>query len=232
MGLIFKKCQIKEWQGRYARVPGESTVFKVKSVDGVSCPVLLWKTEDGVGTCRAIESADVREMTLAILAGKRKFGGGGGGAFVINEFGQVLVPASDGSGQRAIVGAIKGRLRFNNPFQDNSFFDISNDSGLSCGDLWNLPYVGVPYNLSKRSEIYFYRQTDDGGTTVKPSLQDEDLVSKLRSIRRYGAMRFVVNPFGIVMTKQPKDAKWSRNEEWEPIYVGRINNKAWFSKES
>lgn len=231
MDFVFKKCTINTWSGRYATIPGKTSTLRVKSVNGRTCPVILWNREESIGTCCALEGPSVREMTDAILAGKRKFGGGGGGAFVINEYGQVLVPASDGSGKRALVGEIQGKLLFDNPFQDNSVLDLSDDAGLTCGDPWTLPYVGIPYNLSKRSDIYFYRQTEEGGEVERPMQQDEELIEKLRSIRRYGAMRFIVNPYGVVVTKQPKSEKWNRNEEWVPIFVGHINKKAWFNKE-
>ena len=43
-------------------------------------------------------------------------------------------------------------------------------------------------------------------------------------------MRFLVNPEGVVLTKKSgKLEPWEpANEDWEPIYVGRVDPKAWF----
>ena len=163
---------------------------------------------------------------------KKRLGGHGGGAFIINEFGQVIVPASDNSGRRVLVGEIEGPFYLKNPFDENEIIDLSNTDGLKCGDRWTQPYIGVQYNLSKRSKIYFYRKTNVGGNTEYPVTQDQQLIESLRKIRRYGAARFIVNPFGIVLTKSPLNENWSPEEEWHPVFVGQINDNYWFSKEA
>jgi hypothetical protein len=230
--LTFTTCRARSWEGRYARIPGDRTVFHIQTSSGRLCPVILWHREDGVGTCAAVDAPAVRQLTQAVTAAKQQLGGGGGGSFQINEFGQVLVPASDGSGRRLLVGELNGSLIFQDPFDDNGLIDLSDTSGLRCGDPWPKPYVGFPYNLSKRSQIYFYRMDDEGGGSVYPGTQDTDLVRALRSVRRFGAARFVVNHAGVVLTKRPPDGGWSAEEQWEPVYVGRINLNCWFAKET
>jgi hypothetical protein len=164
--------------------------------------------------------------------GKRAAGGGGGGSFMINEFGQVLVPASDGGGRRYYVGQLKGRLLFENPFDEDDPIDLADCSYLQPGDPWKLPYVGFPYNFSNQSKIYYYRVTEDGGTSVFPPQQDTQLVQSFRRLRRTGAVRFIVTIGGLVLTKRPPDGEWSPEESWSTYYVGTINKNKWFTMEN
>src|SRR5262245_42601889 len=95
--LAFNICSPRQWEGRYARIPGDRSVFHVQANGGRWRPIILWHREAGLGTCMAVDSPAVRELTEAVIAAKRQLGGTAGGSFQINEFGQVLVPASDNS---------------------------------------------------------------------------------------------------------------------------------------
>lgn len=229
--LTFTACRSRSWEGRYGRIPGDRTVFHIQTCDGRPSPVILWGRDDGVGTCVAVDAPAVRQLTQAVMAAKRQLGGGGGGSFQVNEFGQVIVPSSNGGGRRMLVGELSGPLLFHDPFEDDGVFDLSDVSGLRCGDPWPKPYVGFPFNLSKRSQIYFYRTDDEGGGSEYPQVQDAALVSALRSVRRFGPARFVVNYAGIVLTKRPAEGSYGNEEQWEPVYVGRIDLNRWFDKE-
>lgn len=228
--IIFTPFEIKAWRGRYGRVEGSGSVFIVKTVGG-SKKLIITSIRDYTKTiCEAQTLPAVNELIQAVIAGKRALGGDAGGSFLINEFGQVLVPASDGSGQRVIVGEINGTILFDDPLT-GKHIDLSDCRKLMSGDAWNRPYVGIPYNLSKASHIYFWRVASSGSSSEYMPDDDDELVSKLRTIRRSGAVRFVVNPYGLVLTKRPKNQAWDREEEWEPVYVGNINPQCWFKKE-
>lgn len=229
---VFQSIKATEWRGRYARIPGDNTVFHLISINGRMWPTILWDTDDGIGTCAACECSAAAELAQAVEAAKRKLGGTGGGSFVINEFGQVLVPASDGSYRILLAGELKGRLLFENPFDEDAPIDLGDSSYLQPGDPWKLPYVGFPFNLNRSSKIYFYHMDDEGGQSVYPRQQDRSLVQSFRALRRTGAVRFIVNPFGMVLTKCPVQNERSPEEEWQPFYVGRINVNMWFEKET
>ena len=229
---VFQICKPSEWKGRYARIPGDNTAFHLKYIGGRMWPVVLWETEEGTGTCAARECDAAAQLADAVEAAKRKAGGTGGGSFVINEFGQVLVPASDGSGRRCLAGELSGRLLFENPFDEDSPIDLGDCYHLQSGDPWKLPYVGFPFNLNRRSQIYFYNLDDEGGQSLFPKQQDRSLIQAIRSLRRTGAVRFIVNPLGIVLTKCPAQEEWSPEEQWQPFYVGQINVNLWFEKEN
>lgn len=206
-------------------------MFHVQTVEGRWCPVILWQREDELGTCVAIDSPAVRQLTEAVRAAKRQFGGTGGGSFQINEFGQVLVPASDNSRRRHLAGEVSGAICFKDPFQDEGVIDLGDVAGLRCGDPWHKPYVGCPYNLSGRSRIYFYRIDAVGGVSEYLPAQDIELIGALRTVRRAGPARFIVNPAGVVLTKRPPHGGWRAEEQWEPVFVGRICLSRWFDKE-
>jgi hypothetical protein len=227
----FRPIETKPWLGRYGRIPGEESVFHIKRVDGCMCITAIWKTGDYVATCKACNCQGVSSLTQAVIRAKERLGGYGGGSFVINEFGQVIVLDSDNSGRRVLVGEIDGPFFLENPLEEDAMIDLSNTDGLKCGDRWTQPYIGTPYNLSKRSKIYFYRKTDEGGKTEYPAAQDQQLIKSLRRIRRYGAVRFIANPYGVVLTKRPPEEDWSQHEEWQSVFVGHINHNYWFSKE-
>lgn len=232
VGFTFNACSIKDWKGRYARIPGDGSVFHVRMVEGRPQVVIEWCRDDCTGTCLAVDGAAVRKLIQAVQAAKRKLGGGGGGSFQINEFGQVLVPASSGRGRIALAGEAEGLLLFHDPFEDGTHVDLSSHSGLKPGEPWLLPYIGIPYHLSARSRIYFYRQTEDGGNSEYPAYQDRELIGSLRAIRRSGAAKFIVNPYGLVLTKVPPEGAWVPEEKWVPVFVGRINHRHWFKKET
>jgi hypothetical protein len=179
----------------------------------------------------AVDSPAVRQLTDAVTTAKRQLGGTAGGSFQINEFGQVLVPASDNSGRRLLVGELKGSILFRDPFRDDTIIDLGDVRGLRCGDAWPKPYVGCPYNLNGRSQIYFYRMNGEGGVSEYPPAQDTDLTRALRAVRRAGPVRFIVNPYGVVLTKRPPRGGWQAEEQWESVFVGRINLNRWFKKE-
>jgi hypothetical protein len=224
--LKFEGVAAKEWPHRYAVIPGKSTAFTVRN----SKIELEWRTEDYNATGSAVESPATGEIVASVLDAKSRMGGSGGGRFQINEFGQVLVPASSGDGRRMFVGEIRGDLVFNNPVEGNTF-SLNDDLGLKPGSVWDKPYVGVPYNLSGRSQIYFWGEDEEGGHAERPVAQDAELIKAIRGIRRYGAARFLANPHGIVLTKRPPEGEWRGSDErWIPVYVGRLDYSRWFTR--
>src|SRR5690242_16038545 len=83
------------WAGRYRRIPGQTTVFHVRWMNGEWWPVVDWRRGDDTGTCAMVARGDVGELVEAVQLGKRTLGVGAGGSFLINEFGQVLVPVNE-----------------------------------------------------------------------------------------------------------------------------------------
>lgn len=229
--LSFRLRVTKIWKGRYRRIPGRESAFHVKRHNGSWSIVAYLRRESEVGTCAVVDSLAARQVTEAVNTVKRRLTGRRGGSFLINEFGQVLVPRSDKSGYREFVGEISGSFDFHNPFDDNETFNLNDTSGLRCGDRWLMPYVGIPYNSSSRNEIYFWRADNEGGQCEYPPVQDRLLLRALRAIRPYGAVRFLVTCNGVVLTKRPNEDWRISEKDWNPVFVGRINFSRWFAKE-
>ena len=229
--IQFRACQPIPWKGRYGRVMGDSSVFHLRYLDGRLWPVLLWETDTGVASCRAIDGTATGELVHAVAQAKRHAGGEGGGSFLIDEYGKVLVPASNGDGRRFLVGRLTGRLLFENPFLPDKPIDLGDQASLENGDAWRLPYVGIPYHLHRTGRIYFYQQDEQGGRSIYPPQQDSELIQAIRNVRPYGPVRIVVTPGGLVLTKLPTDSRTPSEGRWEPVFVGAINPKVWFEEE-
>lgn len=233
MRLSFRPCNPRPWRGYYRRIGGDTTAFHVASNAYSRVLPYVYLVRDGNrASCSMIDSDGAYALADAVNAAKRKLGGQGGGSFLINEYGQVLVPAPDGRGNVILAGEIKGALEFEDPFRPGTTFSLADDEGLSVGDLWDRPYVGMWYNLSRYGRIYRMRSLDAGQMCEYPVQQDATLIRRLRSIRRERAVRFIVNPHGIVLTKVPPDNDAKSDEEtWDAVYIGRIDARCWFQKE-
>lgn len=221
----FKAFGPQEWEGRYRRIEGRAPVFHVRKYDGRWMIQIDVVDEDCTSTFNARSSPDVERLTETINSIKRRHNGKNGGAFLINEFGQVLVPAHNSP--PFCVGETRGLLLFVNP-ETGQIIDLSNDQRLKIGDPWDKPYVGMAYNLSQGSRIY--SQLVSGGIAAPPT-QDQNLIRKLRKLRPYGPVRFIVNPYGLVLTKIRKGEFRSSDDTYRAVYVGRIDYAKWFEKE-
>jgi hypothetical protein len=210
---------------------GDSSVFHLRHTEKGLWPVLIWETDDGVATCRAVDCAAVVELSEAVAQTKRHAGGEGGGSFLIDEYGRVIVPASDGGGRRFLAGRLNGRFLFENPFRPDEPIDLGDGGNLQNGDPWRLPYIGIPYHLHRGGRIYFYEQDEVGGRSIYPSQQDFDLIRAIRNLRPSGAVRVVVTHGGLVLTKLPPDGRILPEDRWEPVFVGAINPGNWFEED-
>ena len=225
--FVFKGSMPKLWQGRYKRPLGETSTFKLKyTMEHGFWPVVEWDRSDERSICPACYCNSIEELVKAVNNPKISISGKEGGAFVINEFGQVIVPTI--CGDRLLVGEAEGVLLFEDPY-DGDIINLSDDARLQTNDPWEKPYVGVKYNLRGDSNICYY--DNKLSSTEYPPEQDRDLIKKLRKVRRYGAATFIVNQYGLVLTKIPEGEYREDDDKWVPVYVGRINLNLWFKKE-
>jgi hypothetical protein len=227
----FQACEPTLWTGRYGRVMGDSAVFHLRYTNGHLWPVLIWETDSEIMTCRAMDGVATRELVAAVARAKRHSGGDGGGSFLINEYGKILVPASDGGGRRFLAGRMNVPLLFENPVAPEKPIDLGDQSEYENGDSWNLPYVGIPYHLHRNGRIYFYQYDEQGGRSIHPPNQDLELIRRVRNLRPYGPVRILVTPGGLVLTKVPSGTRALSEENWQPVFVGRVNFKLWFDEE-
>jgi hypothetical protein len=220
-----KKIIPEYFHGRYNRPVGAAaSIFRIKYIDGKWWPVLTMSDDDSKFLCPAVECQAAYDLAEAVNRAKWEMTSSEGGAFLVDEFSQILVPNSDGNGERMIVGELHGVLDFVDS-GTGKIFNLNNDENLNIGDLWAYPYVGVQCHLSRAGQIYSFIENDDEKTCVYPNIIDEELVQVLTHIRDWRGCRFIVNPHGIVLTKK-KFAKY----DWRPIYAGRIDYNKWYDK--
>ena len=219
----------RRWSGRYARIPGDTTAFHVRLIGPRWWPTVEWTVGYETAHCPMVALNGVVDLANAVNAGKRFLSGSPGGAFLVNEYGQVLVPSQSGNGNVAIVGECAGSMAFRDLLTGNGRFDLTEDHGLTPSVKWELPYVGIVHHLSQRNEIYFWHQGRAGSWKVTPPVQDGALIDSLRDIRPHGAVRFIATCGGLILTKVPIGS-W-RSQRWEPRFVDRIDYKKWFQKE-
>ncbi|PKK89036.1 MAG: hypothetical protein CVV64_16245 [Candidatus Wallbacteria bacterium HGW-Wallbacteria-1] len=150
----------------------------------------------------------------------------GGGSFHINEFGMVLVPSTKNWAEKRYIGDFTGSLEFYNPDTDE-IIQLKDDFGYKTGDLWDKPYIGGCFKLSYNDKVSVNRVWEDETTNIiLPSDRtDYELIRRIRSIKGTGGCRFVVNMYGIVITKV------QIGHQWKSKYVGRINYDKWFRRE-
>ena len=152
---MFSSVTPHPWRGRYARIPGHSTAFHVRLIDGDWWPIVRWTTDDETAHCPMVGGDEPLALARAVNAGKLQLGGESGGSFHINEYGQVLVPGHRGDGTIALVGEWEGALEFWNNLEGEGTFDLTDDEELAPGDAWELPYLGIPHNLERGKRTLF-----------------------------------------------------------------------------
>lgn len=228
--MFIASSPFKEWMGRYDRIPGDQSVFHIRwdSQRGRFWPLAERSSDAWTETYWFEDHAVIEELTASVNEIKQRLNGQSGGSFTINEWGQVLVPAGGDERRIFYAGQLEGTWYLREP--DGRLVCLADSAGLRGGDPWDLPYVGQPYHLSARGRVYFVRETLGERKPDYPIAQDQKLIRALRKVRRWGAVRFIVNPFGVVLTKRPVVGV---NEEdfWEPVFVERLDYTKWFARE-
>lgn len=224
--MFFERCKIRLWRGRYAKIEGNENVFHVKwnfrRGNWWVCLVMKFNNEEYI--CWATEDKGIKYLTDSVNEGKKFLNPvhKGGGSFIINDYKQVIVPSSDGDSRRVIVGKITGDIKFH---RENIIFDLKSTKEMRLGTIWDKPYIGIPFNLSLKNKIYFQRESEDGVKIDYLSNNYEELIINLRKIRPYGPVRFIVNPYGVVLTKI------NMSNIWKSVFVQKLDYEKWFPME-
>ena len=146
------------------------------------------------------------------------------GAFYINEFGDVLVP--DGEGGAYWAGNYDRTLEFT--YEGRSIGPQAPD-GLSPGDVWPGPHVGVRYVLAAGGQDIRY-ELRSGNRILRVFLSDEvgadgarQTARRLAQIMGAAGGRFYINECGELFSPGRGDDGTSA------IYLGNIDEDPWFS---
>jgi hypothetical protein len=209
------------WTGRYNRIPGKEPTFKAKADGTLLAYWRPWPGDEWL-TSPFMDCPAVQRLAAAVNRAKAANAGVPGGAFQINEFGQVICPTNNDR-EKVWVGTVGGVPRFRDPRDSSKPFELQEPVTSAAGEPWDRPYLGMKFNLDGNDSIYF--QQDDGDTRTKLRLGgvDSNLVRRLRSVRGSASnIRFIVNLHGVALTKVEPD--------WRPVFVGHIDLAQWFPK--
>lgn len=222
--IQFVACTPTPWRGRYATIPGSTATYHLIIRNGRWWPAIYWNTDESELKCHAVESQASNELATAVNRAKMALCRSEGGSFIINEFGEIIVPSLHGNGPRMLAGRLSGKLLFEHPLDFRSNIDLGDCSGLQPGDPWKLPYVGMPFKFTATGQIQFHHKDGDDTVALLPERQDPKLVRDLRMIRPQGG-RFIVNHGGLVLTKLTEG-----RGEHQAVFVGQIDKHFWFAE--
>ncbi len=220
-----KLSNYEDWNGFYHIPVNKESYYHVKASGDM---FLVWNEPDlGImAECPAKMTSDVKALASTVNMAKKHFSsnGQGGGKFVINEFGHVIVPYKPDDYHGYLpkkIGNWNGIIEFEGPY---GLFSLKPKT-LKTGDDWTLPYIGIKYQLHWSNSIYFYHRVADFNVVVRSPKKDISLINKLREIRtgRKGAS-FIVNNYGAVITKVEENGIWKRK------FIGSINYNEWFDE--
>lgn len=204
--------------------------YTVRLEDGEYVVGLYFRSPDGeLWYPTSGEHSELVEMVNEI---KTHFNGSPGGAFYINEYRQVIVPAGD-EGHYYFAGEYEQQLTFE--FEGKIISGDAKDldgNALEPGDLWEGPHAGIPYILKAGGKDIYYRYWVRPNVEREVHLSDvigrkkaEAFAKNIAKIKGFEGGRFYVNEFRHIFI--PKEGDYGM----EYRYVGRIEDmNEWFPK--
>ena len=218
-----------EWTGFYRRPGGNDSYYHAR-VGGTGD--VQWNDidEDGLKfQCPFIMDEAATELISAVNRCKSiySYNNSNGGGFSINEHGLVIVPISSGGNEFIVpklIGIWQGRILFEDPYDDDIHLSLDPDN-FTTGDDWNLPYLGMKYNLSANNKIYFSFRNEEGQKYISlpDSIDAKYLIKALRQIRPGRVpMTFLVNNNHAVIAK-------ANNGDWTPKFVCKLDINNWYT---
>ncbi|MSO38450.1 MAG: hypothetical protein EXQ69_09425 [Acidimicrobiia bacterium] len=171
---------------------------------------------------RAILTTDKHEELVNMVnAVKTEVQASLGGAFYINEYFDVVVPAGDG---QYFAGCYNQILRFE---LDGLLVSPKASPDLQPGDPWAGPHVGIRYTLSASGTDIFYKYKT-GNREIRHDLSQhvgidpaEKLASRLTRIKGPKGGRIYINECGEFFAPvEDADGRF--------LYLGTLGEDAWF----
>ena len=218
-----------EFRGNCPKNVNKDAKYTVKSHEGKYVVGLTYQSDNGERWFPfSEEHAALAQMVNTV---KNETAGNPGGAFYINEYKQVIVPASDGSGKYYLAGEYTIPLEFE--FEGNTISgNAVNHSGecLSPGEVWEGPHAGIPYVLSGAKRDVMYEEEVRPNVTRKHGLSQyigkDQAFAVVRPLlaNKPGGGRIYVNEYCQVFG--PCDG----TNGLQYIYLGAINLAQWFPK--
>ena len=177
----------------------------------------------GRGEKALVTTASHPDLVRKVNDVKEEFGLGSGGAFYINEFGHVLVPAG---AECYCAGRYERYLEFD---FEGARISPQAPASLKPGEVWPGPRVGVAYTLSADgSDIRYSRQTRPSVTKEFRLSEEVGEPAATRLARRLSRHK---RGGGRVYINEAREffAPIGSDGEWEHIYLGSLGDDEWFS---
>jgi hypothetical protein len=137
------------YRGNAPRAVSRDAKYRVTREEG-EWTVELQYTLDS-SSYELLTTRDHPDLVEIVNNAKQAVNGAPGGAFYVNEFGQVLVPSTEGD--HYLAGTYSELLEFD--FQGDVVSSLP-PRDLSPGDEWRGPHVGIPYTLTARGDDIRY----------------------------------------------------------------------------
>jgi hypothetical protein len=220
------------WAGYYGRTVGFEHAFHVRARNVGR----FWPEADYDAGHSRLEipfsqapgcQRDIAPRDLAVAvndAKKRDDFGLRGGAFLINEFGQVLVP-SHGGLQVFHVGIWSGPIWLANfTGSGGAPTSLYEDQHLSSGDEWKRPYVGSSYLASSVEGQPTLASRDGTEVVARNGYFGEVVFPMLRKMRSDSRMHFLITLGGLVLTRVTAETGFALDKK---VFVGSIDLAEW-----
>lgn len=191
---------------------------------------LVYDTPEGERWFMTTE--DHPELVEMVRAVKIELTGNPAGAFYINEYNQVIVPAA-GTEDYFLAGEYDKRLRFEFQGRILSGEPVSEDGDpLQPGDEWTGPRAGIPYTLSAGGNDVYYilrpRPRVERKVLLSQATSPEaahKFASRIRGIKGFQGGRFYINEWRAMFT--PLEGA----SGWKYVYLGQLGaDDPWFPK--
>lgn len=196
--------------------------YTVKSKNGEWSVHLVYTVSAGVR--ELLTSTDHPALVDMVNAVKHQKNGVNGGAFYINEFGHVIVPAD---GRHFYAGSYHTELRFD--FED-AFISPKAPDWLKPGDDWPGPHVGIRYTMSADANDIYYERKLTETRTERVQLSREvgsrsaaRLAGRLAGNIKQRGGRIYINEQCEFFSPLPEPSGSTRY-----VYLGHLDDDDWF----
>ena len=196
--------------------------YAVRSTPQGHVVALTYNTADGEKWYMTTQGHP--ELVQMVNAVKLEATGKPAGAFYINEYRQVIVPAVEAT-EYYLAGVYHGALRFD--FEGKTLSGEPVDAQgrpLSPGDLWEGPRPGIPYVLAANGGDIYYDVTVRPNVTKRESLKKAvgdvaaaRIAARISAIKGFAGGRFYVNEWGAMFTPLKQGG------EWRYVYLGLVD---------
>jgi hypothetical protein len=222
------------FDGYYGREPGHPYSFRVRPLNTKK----FWPSADLAVANKYLEIPFVqapeqpydvapRDLTMAVTdVMKRHTPALFDGAFLITEFGNVLVPSRDSS-QIFHVGDWKGPIFLEDAYSPAADpIELYGVEGLRTGDTWKRPYIGSSYTTSVVGTKVVLTARKGKGTLGVRGYFEEEVLPLLRRLHWDLKMQFLVTYGGLLLTKVALSAK---GDPEPPVFCGILDLDRWKS---